>query len=68
MAWRCGKCDGANVPGHSRHCPWRVELHVDCVAGWGLLPIVQPRPDAADVPRVEVSADGDPPQRLADPA
>jgi hypothetical protein len=68
MAWRCGNCDGANVPAHCLHCPRRVELHLDYVAGWGLLPTVQPSTGAADVPRAEVSANGDPGGRLADPA
>ena len=68
MAWRCGKCDGANVPAHSRHCPRRVELHLDYVAGWGLLPIVQPCTGAHYVARMGVSDDGDPARRLPDPA
>jgi hypothetical protein len=69
MAWRCGKCDGANVPAHSQHCPRRAELHLDYVAGWGLLPKIQPRPRATDAPRmVGVSPDGDPTVRRADPA
>ena len=23
--WRCGKCDGANAPEHSKHCPERAD-------------------------------------------
>jgi hypothetical protein len=44
MAWRCGKCDGANVPAHSPHRPRRAELHQEYVAGSGLPPKVQPQP------------------------
>jgi hypothetical protein len=46
--WRCGKCEGLDVPAHSRHCHLSDEEEGVSLVDWSPLQQLRQRPDPRD--------------------
>jgi hypothetical protein len=46
--WRCAKCDGADLPAHSRHCHLYDEDEGVSLIDWSELHQLRRRPDPPD--------------------